>query len=168
MLLKNMKNKHQIYIDIDDKIKKQYPDLDSFLKKILEIALDYIKSTEKNDFFEVSLSIVNDEKIKEINNAYRSKNKPTDVLSFSQLEGEEIPRVEDEPIVLGDIIISYETCQKQAINYNHSFYAELLRLIVHGLYHLLGYDHERSKEEEKIMFQKEKEMIQYINNQNHL
>ncbi|HBK85978.1 MAG TPA: rRNA maturation RNase YbeY, partial [Firmicutes bacterium] len=67
--------------------------------------------------------------------------RPTDVLSFSQLEGEELFDVRDVPI-LGDIVISMEQAQAQAVDYGHSLERELAFLLVHGLLHLAGYDHD--------------------------
>lgn len=161
MLLKNMKN-HQIYLNIDPNLKKEFPNIRTYVNQVLELALNYLQKTEKNEVFEVSISLVNNIEIQKINQQYRNKNKPTDVLSFSQLEGEEIPRLKEEPLILGDIFISYEFAKKQSKELNHTFYEELLRLIIHGLYHLLGYDHERSKEEEKIMFDKEIQISEYL------
>ena len=160
-----MKKTHRIFLEIHPEAEKEFPDIKEFLKNVLKKSLNYIKETEKDDFFEISVSIVNDEEIQKINWNYRKKDKPTDVLSFSQIEGEDFPKIKDEPLILGDILISYETCKRQSIEYEHSFYEELLRLVVHGLFHLLGYDHERSLEDEKIMQEKEQKLIEYIKKQ---
>ena len=160
-----MKKTHRIFLEIHPEAEKEFPDIKEFLKNVLKKSLNYIKETEKDDFFEISVSIVNDEEIQKINWNYRKKDKPTDVLSFSQIEGEDFPKIKHQPLILGDILISYETCKRQSIEYEHSFYEELLRLVVHGLYHLLGYDHERSQEEEKIMQEKEQKLIEYIKKQ---
>ena len=88
-----------------------------------------------------SLSVVltDDIEIHELNRCYRGKDKPTDVLSFSQLEGNEGVCSDS----LGDIVISIDTAKRQAIKFKCSFEEELLRLLVHGVLHLFGYDHER-------------------------
>lgn len=87
-----------------------------------------------------------DKFIKSLNNKYRGIDKPTDVLSFSLKEGAvKSPEVENDKL-LGDIIISVETAQRQADTLNHSIEKELTVLLIHGLLHLTGYDHEKDKD----------------------
>lgn len=110
---------------------------------------------------EVSVTIVSNDDIHQINKEYRGKDAPTDVISFAlEEEGEgEIEIVGAEmPPVLGDIIISADRTREQAEEYNHSFKRELGFLAVHGFLHLLGYDH-MTKEEEEEMFTKQKELL---------
>ena len=111
---------------------------------------------------ELSVTFVTNERIQEINREYRDKDYPTDVISFAleeMGEGEmEIVYEEEVPTILGDIIISLPKAKEQAVEYNHSFERELGFLAVHGLLHLLGYDHE-TEEEEKEMFQKQKDIL---------
>ena len=77
-----------------------------------------------------------------MNNTYRKINKATDVLSFPMFEKEEIPNVINEiEEPLGDIVISIEKVKEQAEEYGHSFERELAYMVVHGFYHLMGYDH---------------------------
>lgn len=106
---------------------------------------------------EVSLILVDDQRIHRLNLEYRGVDRPTDVLSFAlQEEMEEEPETEFEDGMLGDIVISVERAREQAEEYGHSFEREIIYLAVHGTLHLLGYDHEeesdkqemRSKEEE--------------------
>jgi len=86
--------------------------------------------------------LTDDKFIRSLNNKYRGIDKPTDVLSFSLQEGAvKSPEVENDKL-LGDIIISVETAQRQANNLNHSMERELTVLLIHGLLHLTGYDHE--------------------------
>ncbi|MEN2765952.1 rRNA maturation RNase YbeY [Ornithinibacillus xuwenensis] len=110
---------------------------------------------------EVSVTIVDNKEIQEINRDYRNIDKPTDVISFAleeSVEGE-MEIVGDElPLALGDIIISFEKAQEQASDYNHSVEREIGFLAVHGFLHLLGYDH-MNEEEEKAMFQKQEEIL---------
>lgn len=99
-----------------------------------------------------------DKFIRSLNNKYRGIDKPTDVLSFSLREGAiKSPEVESDKL-LGDIIISVETAQRQADSLNHSMEKELTVLLIHGLLHLTGYDHEKDKDY-KIMREKESEML---------
>ena len=97
----------------------------------------------------ISIVLVDNEKIHEINKTYRQVDRPTDVISFAFL---------DESINLGEIYISLEKAHTQAIEYGHSFIRELSFLTVHGLLHLLGYDH-MNKEEEKEMFKLQDEIL---------
>ncbi len=99
-----------------------------------------------------------DKFIRSLNNKYRGIDKPTDVLSFSLKEGAvKSPDVESDKL-LGDIIISVETAQRQADNLNHSMEKELTVLLIHGLLHLTSYDHEEDKDY-KIMREKESETL---------
>ncbi|MFD1850243.1 rRNA maturation RNase YbeY [Oceanobacillus bengalensis] len=110
---------------------------------------------------EVSVNFVTNEEIREINKNYRQKDTPTDVISFAMQEsvdGEMEIIGEDLPVTLGDIIISIDKTIEQAEEYNHSFQRELGFLSVHGLLHLLGYDH-MEKDEEKVMFTKQEEIL---------
>lgn len=93
---------------------------------------------------EVSLLFCDDAVIHPLNRDWRGKDAPTDVLSFSQQEGELI----GDPNLLGDIIISIPTAQRQADERGHSLVHEVRVLVVHGLCHLLGYDHEDDDEAE--------------------
>lgn len=103
-----------------------------------------------------NIILVDDEEIRKINREYRNIDKSTDVISFA-LEDDQTFNREDIR-VLGDIYISLDTAKRQAVEYSHSFKRELFFLAVHGLFHLLGYDHLNS-EEEKIMFAKQEEAL---------
>lgn len=114
------------------------------------------------DEFEVSVSFVNDDEMKKLNLEYRGIDSTTDVLSFPMIEFYEEDEEEDEEdaeyieeeLALGDIVISMEKALAQAEEYGHSFERELAFLLVHGMLHLLGYDHE-NEQEEKAMFEKQ-------------
>ncbi|MFZ7103456.1 MAG: rRNA maturation RNase YbeY [Peptococcaceae bacterium] len=110
---------------------------------------------------EISLVFVDDRQIQELNKTYRGKDQPTDVLSFSLLETtEDEPPIiaEESELLLGDIIISLETAGNQAKDYGHSLEREISYLMVHGLLHLLGYDHVR-EEDKKVMRAREEELL---------
>ena len=112
-------------------------------------------------------TITTPENIRNINKEYRNTDKETDVLSFPMFEQEEIKEiinskqhlVED---VLGDIVISVKKVQEQAIEYGHSFKRELSYMLVHGFYHLMGYDHIK-EEDKKEMRPKEEKILQDLN-----
>jgi probable rRNA maturation factor len=90
----------------------------------------------------IEVSIVSDAEMTELNRDYRGKNKPTDVLSFAQVEGEAFPVFEENPVLqLGDLVVAIETTLRQAREQRHSPEAEITFLCVHGTLHLLGYDH---------------------------
>jgi rRNA maturation RNase YbeY len=93
------------------------------------------------DGYEVALRLTGDPAIRELNRTYRDKDKPTDVLAFAQSEG---PAALLNPTLLGDIVISVPTAERQA---KRGLAAELLHLASHGLCHLLGYDHQTDREE---------------------
>lgn len=94
---------------------------------------------------EVSLVFCDDDFIAELNRQYRGKNGPTDVLSFSIREGETIADPGDDvPESLGDIILSLDRASAQAEEFDVALEEELARLAIHGLLHLLGFDHEES------------------------
>ena len=123
-------------------------DLTKVMDKILE---DF---EMKN--YAVNLVFCDDEFIKELNKRYRGICKPTDVLSFSQIEGEmgiDDFDLEDEEIVLGDIIISVDTMKNQAKEEKVPLTEEIARLAIHGLLHLLGFDHEKSEDDACEMFE---------------
>ncbi|NIK13354.1 putative rRNA maturation factor [Alkalibacillus almallahensis] len=133
------------------------------LIKLLEDVLQYAANEENiEETAEMSVTIVDDETIKQINADYREKDYATDVISFAleeQGEGELDIVGDDLPVHLGDIVISIDRAKAQANEYNHSLNRELAFLAVHGLLHLLGYDHE-TKADEKAMFQKQESILQ--------
>jgi probable rRNA maturation factor len=92
--------------------------------------------------YELSLRLTDDAEIQQLNRDFRHQDQPTDVLAFAALEGEmPLPEDSDEPLYLGDIVISLETAQIQAAEQGHSLETELGWLASHGLLHLLGWDH---------------------------
>lgn len=132
------------------------------LKALLEkVCLESFKYEEFEDDCEISLSIVSNKEIQEINKQFRNIDLPTDVLSFPQLtfeEGETADVNENEEIILGDIIISIDKAKEQAEEYGHSLERELAFLAVHSMLHLMGYDH-MIQEEEEDMFRRQKEIL---------
>ncbi|MBI5748927.1 MAG: rRNA maturation RNase YbeY [Nitrospinae bacterium] len=123
---------------------------------------------------EISILFVDDDKIQVLNRDYRGKDKPTDVLSFPQIEtsrdktgkgkgrGREKPLPSPLPIpVLGDVVISLETAKRQAKERGHPFMKEVLILMIHGILHLIGYDHEKSKKMAVEMRKKEEEILKF-------
>lgn len=114
---------------------------------------------------EISILFVDDADIRILNKTYRGIDKPTDVLSFSQLEESRIKnknsklRTPNSELLLGDVVISVETAKRQAKRIGHSLDKEVFVLLTHGILHLIGYDHEKSKNMAVKMRKKEKEVI---------
>ncbi len=122
--------------------------------------LDFSDSPSSEIVFAVELSFVDDAEIQEINASHRGKNKPTDVLSFSQLEGEAMPFFGEE-ILLGDLVVSIETAARQASELNHTLEHELAFLLAHGTLHLCGFDHDTSARR-RVMWKKQDEIVQSL------
>lgn len=112
---------------------------------------------------EVSVTFVDNERIRELNAEFRGIDRETDVLSFPIGDdgGFEV-NPDNDAIILGDIVVSLEKAKEQAEEYSHSFKRELAFLITHSLFHLLGYDHVDGGEEEKIMFAKQERVLERL------
>ncbi|MCL1911422.1 MAG: rRNA maturation RNase YbeY [Leptospirales bacterium] len=114
---------------------------------------------------DVSLSLImtNDECIRKINREFRKKDSPTDVISFAYADDDDdFPHGEGGIDELGDIYISLERTAEQSVEYGVSLEDEFKRLLIHGILHLIGYDHEKSVEEENIMQAKEEEIFALV------
>ncbi|MBI4689470.1 MAG: rRNA maturation RNase YbeY [Nitrospirae bacterium] len=125
---------------------------------------------------ELSILLVNDLRMKALNSLYRGLDMTTDVLSFPQIQNtihDTRYTIHDKKnascimnhasgLVLGDIVINLRAAKRQADRYGFSLVEELRRLLVHGILHLVGYDHEKSKYSEKKMTEKEEELLKYI------
>ena len=144
---------------------KKMPLADFELKKTLRAA---IAQTLKYEEFEydasISLTVCDNAYIHAINKKFRESDRATDVLSFPMDEAGEW---EDEgdfgPIPLGDIVISLERTAAQAEELGHSFLREAAFLAIHSTLHLLGYDHERSKEDDEEQCRRQREIIELLN-----
>jgi rRNA maturation RNase YbeY len=96
---------------------------------------------------ELSIALVDDEAIAELNVRYREREGPTDVLSFSLEEG---PHAERRGALLGDVVVSLETAERQARRARRRLDDEVLRLLIHGTLHLVGHDHEKDEEARRM------------------
>lgn len=149
-----------IYKDIVEK--KEYQKI---INKVLERCFREEKIEDSK--LTITITLTNAENIKEINKKYRNIDKATDVLSFPMFERDELAeKIEKKSFeyedVLGDIIISIPRVEEQAKEYGHSFERELGYMVVHGFYHLMGYDHIR--EEDKMeMRPKEEKILNELN-----
>lgn len=119
------------FIDIEEN--KTYKEL---AERVLKEC--FLKENLKNKKLYVNVIYTNSKKIKEINNEYRNINSETDVLSFPMFEQKDLAKIKGDYVdVLGDIVISIEQVQIQAVKFNHSFERELAYMIVHAFYHLV-------------------------------
>ena len=142
--------KNTLFIDFTATAK--FDECDYYFKSIIRQA---ISATLEYENFpcdaEVSVTLCDNEYIKKLNAKYRNKNSATDVLSFPlyDFSEEELTFLDGESVALGDIVISIERAKVQAKEIGHGFLEEAAFLAVHSTLHLLGYDHERSADEEE-------------------
>lgn len=148
-------------IDFNDETGKLSSEQLTELEKLITFTL----TNELNTYCEISVSFVSDDQIKQLNAQYRQLDEPTDVLSFplvDSIKDMELKGSENQPLTLGDIVISIDRTIQQADQYNHSFKRELSFLVVHGLLHLLGYTHD-DEAEKKEMFTKQEDILGAFN-----
>ena len=148
----------QVSLQIQESVQSQVSKLNfAALEMLATEILDRLASEDLAPAdAELSLLICSDAEIRELNHDYRGKDKPTDVLTFSMQEAELLPGMQH---ILGDVVISWETMLRQADEYDVNPYQELLRLLIHGILHALGFDHENvSEEEAQQMRGKEEEL----------
>lgn len=145
------------YLDIEENAENE-----DLITKVINQCFKEENLLEANLY--ISITLTNAQNIRKKNKEYRNIDKETDVLSFPMFEKEEIEQLlkQKEHIVqdvLGDIVISIEQVEKQAKEYGHSFQRELAYMLVHGFYHLMGYDH-IEEEDKKVMRPKEEKVLQ--------
>ncbi len=140
-------NTYEIFNETDKKLDKEIDKLYELLKFTLK--------KEKLENVEFNIIFVDSETIHDMNRTYRNVDRVTDVISFAL---EDNKTIELDHRLLGDIYICIEKAEEQAKEYGHSFLRELSFLTIHGLLHLLGYDH-MEKDEEEIMFKKQEDIL---------
>ena len=143
------------YLDLEEN--KKYEET---IKKVVEKCYEEENLTKSKLI--ITITLTTPENIRKINKEYRNIDRATDVLSFPMFEKEELTKkIKNQEFmhedVLGDIIISIEKVKDQAKEYGHSFERELSYMVVHGFYHLIGYDH--MTEEEKTEMRKKEDVI---------
>ncbi len=137
--------------------------LDEYKDKIpqsfVEKKIDQILSTFSKSECELSITFVSDKEIQDLNKQWRDKDSPTDILSFVQSDNVEDfdfwPEMEENQI-LGDMVISISAIERNCENFNVSFDEEVERILIHGVLHLLGYDHKTNDKTEPMLILQEK------------
>ena len=151
MIKKVKREKKKMDIVINNK--NNYPIEASYEDTMKSIASLALKKEGFEDNYEVGLTYVSKDEIKDLNREYRDIDKVTDVLSF--------PLIEDfssDETLLGDVVISYEVAEEQAKDYGHSLEREIMFLFTHSILHLLGYDHIED-EDRVIMEERQREIL---------
>lgn len=142
---------------------------ENIIKSVIEVTLKHEDFTMD---YEISVSLVDNEEIREINNEFRSIDRSTDVLSFPMIEYNgvyftseyEFDKTDITPegeVCLGDIVLSLERAREQSIEYGHNLEREIAFLTCHSVLHLLGHDHEE-EEDRKVMRQKEEDILKSL------
>lgn len=160
-----------IYLEDETGFFDTYPEIYKKVEAVINRCLDEEDVPYES---EVSLTVVDLDVIHEINKEHRDVDRPTDVLSFPQIEPETIGKIawehidiagctnyDTEEIMLGDIILCDAKAKEQAENYGHSLEREVCFLVAHSMFHLLGYDH-MTPEDEKVMVSKQESVLQYL------
>ncbi|QTJ54679.1 rRNA maturation RNase YbeY [Dolosigranulum pigrum] len=148
-------------VELYDEQQTLTDELTQMVQDVLAYAADYLELEEN---CAMSVIIVDNEEIQNINREYRQKDAVTDVISFALEESvveDDFPAIQevmDESRELGDIFVSFQRAQEQAVEYGHSFKRELGFLVVHGFLHLNGYDH-MTDEEEAEMFNLQRDIL---------
>ena len=140
-------------------IKNEYPKIKVDTSKIKQQIGRVLSSLDSNEY-EISILFIGDQGIRDLNQRFRSVDRSTDVLSFSQLS-EGLTEISGT-LILGDVAISLETALRQTKKHGLSLEEELTLLLIHGILHLLGYDHEISDHEEERMRKKTRELFTMI------
>ncbi|MDD4320291.1 MAG: rRNA maturation RNase YbeY [Acidaminococcaceae bacterium] len=149
-----------VCLDNDQEKIKVSAELENLLNKAMNIVAKMEKLSANT---EVDITIVTDEEIHVLNRDYRGVDRPTDVLSFALDEETDEPEIlgDEAEHLLGNVIISAEKANAQAEEFGHGLNREILYLAVHGILHLLGYDHMR-EEDKVIMRRREEEILREI------
>ena len=142
------------------KIKKVSPGLKSAVKRAVT---ETLRAEEFPYCGAVSVTFCDNDYIRELNRTHRDKDTHTDVLSFPMFESDElVPMPGEKSVMLGDIVISLERAAEQAAELGNSLKREVAFLAIHSTLHLLGYDHERSEEEDEIQCKKQRAVIEKL------
>lgn len=144
----------KIWVESESETLALTPALRTLVERVVRETLRVAGQKPEGEL-EVSVTFVDDRRIHELNRTWRGVDRPTDVLSFPQLEpgtGEpEVSLPAGGPVLLGDVVISLERAEAQAREYGHSLEREVSFLTAHGVLHLLGYDHQDPESEARML-----------------
>ncbi len=148
----------EVFLSDEQSVIAPPEDIEQLIESCTAAALEEEKLSEYDA--QVSVTLVDNEGIRALNNEHRGIDRATDVLSFPLGDDDGFDTdPESGAILLGDIVISLQRAKEQAEEYGHSYRREVAFLIAHSLFHLLGYDHELSKEEEVLHFAKQEKIL---------
>ena len=142
-----MKNKINVYLTTEDKLwEKVLPDVSALVQQTADVATKRVWNDvwflDENKTFSVNLCLSNDEAVHKLNREFRGVDKPTNVLSFANYEDDAFEdMLEADAVELGDVIVALETLEREAEEQGVSLKAHFMHLWLHGLLHILGYDH---------------------------
>ncbi len=149
-----MRRPHTIFVTVEEPFRAAVNE--DWVERVARATLE----AEAVPLAEIGVLVTNDKRLRELNRLYAGEDAPTDVLSFSLREGEEFASP-DETLRLGEVIISYRTAERQAQAAGRSTDDEVAHLLVHGVLHLLGYDHAEA-EEGRRMRAREEELVRIV------
>lgn len=141
-------------------------ELEELVENVVQLTLKSARLPEdiRNSPLEISVVLANDDLIQVLNREYRDKDKPTNVLTFATLDSDD-PVPEDGPFPLGDIILSFQTIDREAREQGKFFKDHFTHMLVHGTLHLVGYDHQ-TEDDANIMETLEIHILGNLNIQN--
>jgi probable rRNA maturation factor len=137
---------------------KPNPVSPAWLRRLSSLVLKKVKGPAFEKRSELSIVLTGDAEVRKLNRLYRKKDKTTDVLSFPLLEGK---KLKGPSLALGDVVVSVPQTRRQSIRGDRNFKEELALLLIHGILHLLGYDHV-TRAQEKKMFRLQERLLKTL------
>lgn len=147
-----MIDRMQCVVQIDDPSWQQWKTEEEWETFFEDISHRILAFFDLSGIYEISIFLTNDDYIRELNRDYRHKDAPTNVLSFPQYDLGEIKMLDQkgQNILLGDVVLSIETLQKEAIGQNKRVMDHVIHLYIHSILHLLGFDHEEDQQAQEM------------------
>ncbi len=127
------------------------PDAEALVERMARAAVEQGDCDLGDGPVEISVVLADDDTVQTLNRDWRGKDKPTNVLSFAALDDEDAPLAPGAPLLLGDVILAFQTCRDEAQSLGKTLSDHFCHLVVHGVLHLLGYDHEEDEAEAEEM-----------------
>ncbi|CAO4845013.1 MAG: Endoribonuclease YbeY [Holosporales bacterium] len=148
----NMIDRMQCLVQMDDPSWQQWKTEEEWERFFEEISHNILKFFDLSGMYEVSIFLTKDDYIQTLNRDYRHKDAPTNVLSFPQYDLGEIKMLDQtgQTVLLGDVVLSIETLQREAIAHNKRIMDHVIHLYIHSILHLLGFDHEEDQQAQEM------------------